>query len=111
MTDYDSRIDDFEEFKGRYLEVYSPCQAFHQQVAKKEVFDAEQAALIKLGVSIGTLHPGVIQSDVRKCLGLSISKDKIFGAVDMAVGTLSIPQLSDVYVCVRQAVDNSDESS
>lgn len=102
--DYQKRIDAFEQFKLEFSGIYRPCKEFHSDIEIKSGLDEKVAAQVHLGIAIGTTHPGVIHSAVRRCVEAGCSAEEISHVTHLAAGTLSIPDLSDISQHVRDAL-------
>ncbi|MCU0211239.1 MULTISPECIES: hypothetical protein [Pseudomonas] len=103
--DYLNRINKFKAFSEAFDEAYGPCKTSFITAIKSGPLNESEMSLIRFGVSLGTKHEGAIQSNVRNCLRLGISKETILQAVRTANGTLGLPDFSDVYSYVIEALE------
>lgn len=104
MTKYQDRVNSFEKLKSFVPSFYGNCQTFAAATRSVAIVDDKCDSFMRLGVSVGVVHAGCIQSAVRRCLKAGCTHDEIRHVVKTAAGTLSMPQLSDVLSWIDEAL-------
>ena len=93
----------FQAFSRRYPKIKGAWEQI-AEAGREGPLEERTVRLVKLGIAIGALREGAVHSNVRKALGLGISKQEIEQVVALTAGTLGLPATVAVYSWVQDVL-------
>jgi alkylhydroperoxidase/carboxymuconolactone decarboxylase family protein YurZ len=72
--------------------------------------DDRTRRLVKLAVAIGAMRTGAVHSNVRKAIGMGISREELEQVVALGASTLGMPSTVAVFSWVQDLFDDSDST-
>src|SRR2546426_12183042 len=83
----------YKEQKRKYPEVFRAYEDLGEVCRKAGPLDGKTAALVKLGIAVGTRHEGAVHSHTRRSLEAGATIDEGRHALLLSLTTLGLPAL------------------